>query len=203
MKVWRLLIILLIAIVLDLALAAQESHLVEPGSAPILTRSSFAHGYRHGYEAGYHQGNIDANMGRQPQTKKLRVANTGYLPQFGPRQLFEEGFRLGLEAGYHDGYSGNDFRAVEAMRALATNVEPATAPADSPGDFDHGVSSGYRDGFAHAQGSHNSTATLDYSTVGCDASRPDVFCDGYRRGFVLGRVDALTLRREYILEASK
>jgi hypothetical protein len=182
---------------------SQESHLTESGTAPIMARSAFAHGYRHGYEEGYHLGNIDANMGRHPQLKKLDTGHMAYSPSFGSRPSFQEGFRAGLQAGYHDGYAGNDFRAVESARTLAARMEEANPAAGSSDDFDHGVGSGYRDGFVQGESSPSAPSTLDFVHISCTSSRPGTFCEGYRRGFVLGRVDALTLRRENILEASK
>jgi hypothetical protein len=188
---------------LTMACQAQEVHLTEAGSAPVLARSAFAHGYRHGYEAGYHAGNIDANMGRQPKLKKTHVDNTAYSPDFGSRRSFDDGFHAGLQAGYHDGYDGNEFRVVDSVRSLAEQLEPASARPDPSGDFDRGLGSGYNEGFAHGQSFPSSPATLDFGNVGCSSPDRGAFCDGYRRGFVLGRVDALTLRREFILEASK
>lgn len=183
----------------------QEAHLTEAGSAPILARSAFAHGYRHGYEDGYHAGNIDANMGRQPQARiKPHEGNLGYLPQFGSRKSFQDGFHAGFQAGYLDGFGGNDFRVVDDARALAADLDsPSSASPDPAGDFDHGLGSGYRDGFAKAQSSASWPATLDFLNVSCNSPRDGTFCEGYRRGFALGRVDALAIRRAYILEASK
>lgn len=205
MRKWRFLEIVFISSLLSVSGHPQETHLTETGSAPILTRSAFAHGYRHGYEHGYHMGNIDANMGRQAQTKmKLHEGPLGYLPQFGSRKSFQDGFHAGFQAGYLDGFAGNDFRVVGDARALAADLDsPASASADPSGDFDHGLGSGYRDGFARGQSSPSWPATLDFLNVSCSSSRAGTFCEGYRRGFALGRVDALTLRRAYILEASK
>lgn len=203
MRKWEFFSIFLTAILsLSAPAQSQESHLTEAGSAPILARSAFAHGYRHGYEEGYHLGNIDANMGRQALLKKGHDANMAYSSQFGSRQSFEQGFHAGLQAGYHDGYAGNDFRVVDAVRSLAVDLE-SNAPSRTPSrDFDQGLGSGYHEGFAQGTSSPSSSATLDFVNISCAASQA-TFCDGYRRGFALGRVDALTLHREYILEASK
>lgn len=181
----------------------QEAHMTESGTAPIIARSAFAHGYRHGYEEGYHMGNVDANMGRKQQTKKLDTSRMAYSASFGPRPSFQEGFRAGVQAGYHDGYAGNDFRAVESGRTLAAHMDETTPAAGSSDDFDHGVGSGYRDGFAQGESAPSAPSTLDFVHINCTSSQPGTFCEGYRRGFVLGRVDAQTLRRENILEASK
>jgi hypothetical protein len=181
---------------------AQESHLTECGSSAILARSAFAHGYRHGYESGYHLGNIDANMGRSAQVKKIHDENMAYSSKFGSRQSFEQGFRAGQQAGYHDGYAGSEFRVIDSVRSLATNMETPSVAADPSGDFDQGLGSGYHDGFTRGQSSPSLPATLDFLSVDC-ASLQGSFCEGYRRGFVLGKVDALTLHRENILEASK
>src|SRR5215467_147697 len=84
--------------------AAAEVHYSEAGTAAILMRSAFAHGYRHGYEEGYHQGNIDINMGRQPHTKfsQLHDLSSHYSPEFGSRKSFDAGFQQGVRAGYTD-----------------------------------------------------------------------------------------------------
>lgn len=202
MRKWQIFSLLLsLASMASLPAQSPESHLMEPGAASILSRSAFAHGYRHGYEEGYHRGNIDANMGRQAQLKKGHYGNMAYSPRFGSRQSFEEGYAAGLQAGYHDGYAGNDFRVVDAVRALAENMKTDSS-SDPSSDFDQGLGSGYREGFAHAQSSLSAPASLDFLNVSCTSSQ-EIFCEGYRRGFVLGRVDALTLHREYILEASK
>lgn len=203
MRKWFFFPILFLPLFVSSSGDSQEAHLTEAGSAPILARSAFAHGYRHGYEQGYHFGNIDANMGRQAQLKKAHDVNMAYSSQFGSRQSFEEGFRAGLKAGYHDGYAGSEFRAVNTVSSLATDLGADSSSGDPSGDFDRGLGSGYREGFAQGETSPSSPATLDFLSVRCSSSRPGVFCEGYRRGFVLGRVDALTLRREYILEASK
>lgn len=206
MSKWRFLEIVFVCSFLSLSVHPQEMHLTEAGSAPILARSAFAHGYRHGYEEGYHVGNIDANMGRQPQANKMKVhdGGSGYLPQFGSRKSFQDGFHAGLQAGYHDGFAGYDFRVVDDARTLAADLDsPSSVSGDPSSDFDHGLGSGYRDGFAKGNASPSWPATLDFLNVSCNSSRAANFCDGYRRGFALGRVDALTLRRAYILEASK
>ena len=204
MRKWQFFPILFIAALQSLFGQSQDTHLAEVGSASLLARSAFAHGYRHGYEEGYHLGNIDVSMGRQPQIKrKAHEINMAYSPQFGARDSFEGGFQAGLQAGYHDGFAGTQFRAVDSNRLLADHLEEGSSPGDPSGDFDHGLGSGYRDGFAQGQSSPSLPATLDFLSVSCTSSRPGIFCEGYRRGFVLGRVDALILRREYILEAHK
>src|ERR1041385_351411 len=102
---------------------SQDMHFQEAGSAAVLARSTFAHGYRHGYEEGYHAGNTDINMGRSPRSKltELRDLKIGYTSKFGPKKLFEEGFHAGLKAGYADGYMGRNFRAVGNLRSVAAS----------------------------------------------------------------------------------
>jgi hypothetical protein len=194
---------------------AQESHLTEGVSGTIYARSAFAHGYRHGYEEGYHLGNVDINMARMPRIKKsqFRGLNLGYSPEFGPRRSFEAGFQAGLRAGYGDGYDGRSFRAVESARSMAVAMESALSPVDPAAIyFDQGVSAGYRDGLAHGGTSLADAAVLDFPLIGCADSHPDKpqelpaqasFCDGYQRGFVLGRGDALAPGSDRPLEASK
>jgi len=206
---------LLLAFCLTQLANAQESHLKEPGSRALFSRSAFAHGYRHGYEEGYHLGNIDINMGRsdRTQTKKqfqgVKIS-LGYSPTFGPQPLFEEGFRAGFKAGYHDGYEGRSFRAVDSARALSPELEresPVSQRANAY--FDEGLAGGYRDGFRKGAESSPSQRQIDSRQVKCPESGPNSaeqssYCGGYRRGFVLGHTDALALRPGFVyLEASK
>ncbi|SRR5579859_72490 len=195
---------------------AQDMHLQETGSAIVLARSTFAHGYRHGYEEGYHAGNTDINMGRAPRTKlsDLRDLKTGYLAQLGPKKVFEAGFRAGLKAGYSDGYLGHNFRAVDTMRALAASLDDSL-PSSDPKHvyFDDGFAAGYDSGFQRGGSDNSSAAQVDFRVVDCGQFHPahqrDVeaegsYCEGYRRGFALGHADGFVLRPEGSrLEASK
>ena len=188
----------------------------ESGTAAIFTRSAFAHGYRHGYEAGYHQGNMDINMVRPPKVKLSRIKGIqlGYNHEFGSRRSFELGFQSGLKAGYSDGYAGRVFRAVSQLRDLASDLN-STPSADDPEDsyFDQGVEYGYFQGINNASSGSNSVAPLDFHLVACstlhlagpkNVARKKIYCEGYRRGYVLGHGDALTLHPERnLLEASR
>jgi hypothetical protein len=205
MSKWCFLPVLLVTALLTAN--SQDVHLKEPGSALMLARSTFAHGYLHGYEEGYHRGNLDVNMARPAHSRRRQFHDIamGYSPRFGSRQSFEDGFQAGFQAGYWDGYAGRQFRVVDAVRALAANMDATDASAH-PADFDRGVAAGYHDGFAQGESSPKAQAALDFESVSCAPrfqSSPTGFCEGYRRGFALGRVDALTLHREDILEASK
>jgi hypothetical protein len=206
-----------LALALGGTAAVQENHCQEPGTGPLLSRSAFAHGYRHGYEAGYHEGNIDINMARRARTefKQFKGLPLGYAPGFGPRKSFDFGFALGLRAGYSDGYAGRRFRAIGSLRSIAESVSPSAPPSD-PGNtfFDRGVTLGYQDGFASArpEGKGSGIVGVDLQDVPCsfharkkqDEAAESSYCDGYRRGFVLGHGDGLTLRPgEGLLEASK
>jgi len=195
---------------------APEPHLQESGSAAVLALSTFAHGYRHGYEEGYHAGNSDANMGRQLRTKfsDLRGVKTGYSSQLGPRSVFEKGFHAGLKAGYNDGYPGHSFRAVESLRAINDSLEQFPLTADPRHvRFDDGFLAGYDKGLERGGSDQSSTALMDFHTVTCaelqrvsqaDAGAEGSYCDGYRRGFVLGHADGFVLRTETArMEASK
>ena len=192
---------------------SQETHLSEQGSGAIFSRSAFAHGYRHGYEEGYHLGNIDANFAHLARTKKsqFRGLRLSYSSEFGAKKSFEEGFQAGVWAGYGDGYSGRNFRAVDSMRIIATSLEGASAGQEQAGSsFDQGVASGYRDGLRQKD---PPSPPPDFHNVGCvqraseeqnDRSGQGSYCEGYRRGFVLGHGDALVLTPGQIaLEASK
>ena len=179
----------------------QENHLKETGSSEVLFHSAFAHGYRHGYEEGYHLGNIDVNLGRLPRKNRgqFHGVSQGYSAQLGPRKSFDAGFEAGLQAGYSDGFTGRSFRAVEATPWLAKALEPAFS--DSAGEFfDHGLATGYSDGFRQGIPAPGLALPLDSSGVACaqstppkaeDAGAENSYCEGYRRGFVLGYTDGL------------
>jgi hypothetical protein len=212
---------LAIVVTLVLALSApatgQENHCQEPGTGALLTRSTFAHGYRHGYETGYHEGNIDINMARNPRTtyKQFKGLPLGYDGKFGPKKSFELGFALGLKAGYGDGYAGRTFRAIDSLRAISGGLGAKPSKHNTPeGLFDHGVTLGYQDGFAasHAKAHRSEIVPVDMQSVPCsfhpshkdEAADASSYCDGYRRGFVLGHLDGLDLPPgEGLLEASK
>jgi hypothetical protein len=168
-----LLVVLTFSLSAIIAIAQQQtdSHLTEPGTAVLVTRSAFAHGYRHGYEAGYHLGNIDANMAR-PQKAKLarfRKIPTGYQPEFGSRRSFEHGFQSGLKAGYSDGYAGRNFRAVAEFRSLSASLSAKAESTTGDAPFDSGVLVGYTQGLDHAPSSP-SAADLDFHLVTCPES---------------------------------
>ena len=195
---------------------APEPHFQESGSAAVLAYSTFAHGYRHGYEEGYHAGNADANMGRQQRTKfsDLHGVKTGYSEQLGPRPVFDRGFKAGLKAGYNDGYPGQSFRAVESLRAINDSLEQFPLPADPRHvRFDDGFLAGYDSGLERGGHDQSSSALIDFHTIACAELQPVSqvgvnaeisYCDGYRRGFVLGHADGFVLRTEAArMEASK
>jgi hypothetical protein len=180
----------------------QESHLREAGSAEVLARSAFAHGYRHGYEEGYHLGNIDVNMGRLARKKRdqFHGLSRGYSSQFGPKKSFEAGFEAGLPAGYSDGFTGRSFRGVEVMRSLARELELGPDSDPSTPYFDQGMASGYSQGFEKGAAAPALALPIDASIVTCpqsaplkDAAAQNSYCEGYRRGYVLGHTDALVL----------
>lgn len=194
----------------------EELHLQETGSAVVLSRSTFAHGYRHGYEEGYHAGNTDINMGRAPRARpaELRDLKVGYSSAFGPKKVFEQGFQAGLKAGYKDGYLGRHFRAVETLRGLAASLELSSLPADPKHTyFDQGFVSGYTSGFEHGGSDHAASSQIDFHLVDCGPFHParqsdlpaaGSYCEGYRRGYALGHGDGFVLRPEGSqLEASK
>jgi hypothetical protein len=185
--------------------AAQEktgdTHLREADTGAICLRSTFIHGYRHGYESGYHLGNIDVNMGRQPRmrTSEFHGVPTGYSSEFGPKKSFESGFQEGLQAGYRDGFVGRKFRAVSNLRFITSDMDQNPPLADPNSTyFDQGVSAGYVRGFKQAHEVVPMEEQLSLSFGDCTQVHParqeDVaaqasFCDGYRRGYLLGRDD--------------
>lgn len=192
---------------------AADPHLSEPGTAVLVSRSAFAHGYRHGYEAGYHWGNIDVNMARPQKAKPalIKGISIGYQPVFGPKHSFERGFRSGLKAGYSDGYAGKNFRAVAEFRSLAASLNPNADSVPDKTYFDNGVLAGYSRGLdRHAQAP--SSSPLDFHLVTCPQTTfpsnhsdlQQIFCEGYQRGFALGRADGAVLGPEHgLLEASR
>lgn len=209
-------IVVTLVLALTAPAAAEENHCQEPGTGALLTRSAFAHGYRHGYEAGYHEGNIDINMARNPRTtfKQFKGLPLGYDGKFGPKKSFELGFALGLEAGYGDGYAGRTFRAIDSLRAIAGNLTAKPRKHDTHDVlFDRGVTLGYQDGFAASHSAKRSEVVpVEMQSVPCsfhprhtnEAGAATSYCDGYRRGFVLGHLDGLDLPPgEGLLEASK
>jgi hypothetical protein len=192
-----------------------DPHLREEGSGAIFARSAFAHGYRHGYEEGYHAGNIDVNMSRLPRTKlsQFHGVSSRYTAECGPRKSFEAGFEEGLKAGYNDGFVGRPFRAIENLRFLALALDPspvATDPANLY--FDQGFSTGYDHGLDHAQKAGSEAANLNLRLIGCaqfhpgkhqDIAAEGSFCDGYRRGYVLGHADGIVLAHEAMALAAR
>ena len=210
-----LLAVLLFSITSTIAIAQQEGdpHLSEPGTAVLVSRSGFAHGYRHGYEAGYHLGNIDANMARPPKTKIVapKGISSGYQPIFGPKHSFEDGFHSGLKAGYSDGYAGRNFRAISEFRSLGASLSAQPQPGSENKYFDNGVRAGYTQGLDHSP-TVPSALDLDFRLVTCPesdssgfpAAAQRIYCDGYQRGYILGRADGAILPAEHgLLEASR
>ena len=210
----RLLLTLFLAAGVALTARSQDLHLSETGSSAVLSHSAFAHGYRHGYEEGYHTGNTDASLGslQRRRRKDFHGLKLGYFPQFGSRKVFERGFLAGLKAGYVDGYSGRLFRAVDTLRSVSDSLEDTHSATDARfTHFDDGFVSGYNEGFDRGSSDQSSTAQVDFHVVRCVNSKEQAnlpgeesYCEGYRRGFVLGRSDGFLLRPEGgQLEASK
>lgn len=203
-------------LILSPFVCAQETHLRENGTGALLSRSAFAHGYRHGYEQGYHQGNVDANMARPAKTKlaQLKGLPLGYESRFGPKKSFEMGFTSGLQAGYEDGYAGRVFRAIAQLREAGSALD--TRPAsDDPTNlkFDKGVAAGYHAGFDRSASPPFAARDSDPQSAHCSQHTEAVsqenaggqpYCEGYRRGYLMGRADRtfLPLGRP-LLEAGK
>lgn len=210
----RLLLTLFLAAGVAVTAKSQDLHLSESGSSAVLSHSAFAHGYRHGYEEGYHTGNADASLGslQRRRLKDFHGLKLGYFPQFGSRKVFERGFLAGLKVGYVDGYSGRLFRAVDTLRSVSGSLEDTHSATDARFiHFDDGFVSGYNEGFDRGGSDQSSSAQVDFHFVGCVNSKgqthlpgAESYCEGYRRGFVLGRADGFLLRPEGgRLEASK
>lgn len=174
-----------------------DAHLREAGTASICLRSAFAHGYRHGYDEGYHWGNIDINMGRHPRTRlqEFHGISSGYSSEFGPRKYFESGFQDGLKAGYGDGFVGRKFRAIANLHLISEELDKYPSAANSINtSFDQGLSAGYSRGFGQVRQDQawesNCTGFLSLRQTQ-DATDQASFCDGYIRGYQLGRDDGL------------
>jgi hypothetical protein len=208
MQVLVLLLLLILANISFAQMSAKDTHFNEDGSKAIFMRSTFAHGYRHGYEEGYHLGNIDINMGRPARAKltDVKPSSSHYSSEFGPRKSFESGFQEGLKAGYADGFVGRPFRAVENLRFIALALDARPMSSD-PGSsyFDKGFANGYDSGLGATKKADPDAQKLDVRFIGCGEFRPakqqDVaaqgsFCDGYRRGYVLGHADGIVFRPE-------
>lgn len=208
MQVLVLFLLLILASVSFAQTPAKDAHYDEDGSKAIFMRSTFAHGYRHGYEEGFHLGNIDVNMGR-PIRARLTDVKSGashYSSEFGSRKSFESGFQEGLKAGYADGYIGRSFRAVENLRFIALALDTKPMSSD-PGSryFDKGFANGYDSGLGSTKKDDPDAQKLDVRFIGCGEFHPakqqdmaahGSFCDGYRRGYVLGHADGIVFRPE-------
>ena len=193
--------ILLVLPLLALPAPAQDSHLKESGLAAMLSRSAFAHGYLHGYERSYHQGNLDANMARPPKIKmsQFKGVRRGYDSRFGPKKSFDLGFIAGVRAGYGDGYYGRIFRAMSQLREAGSALAIHAPPDDPAGlNFDTGMAVGYHQGFDNAISDRSGPRHVDFHAVICpqspsaqpqDSTGEEDYCEGYRRGFVLGHTD--------------
>jgi len=210
----RLLLTLCLAAGVAVTARSQDLHLSESGSAAVLSHSVFAHGYRHGYEEGYHTGNADVSLGtlQRRRLKDFHGLKLGYSQEFGSRKVFERGFLAGLKIGYVDGYSGRPFRAVDTLRSVSASLEDTHSAVDARfTHFDDGFVSGYDQGFDRGGSDQSSSAQVDFHFVGCVNSHQqnnlpgkESYCDGYRRGFVLGHADGFLLRPDGgRLEASK
>jgi hypothetical protein len=208
---------LLLLLSVALPLSSQENHRNEPATGTLLTRSPFAHGYRHGYEEGYHQGNIDINMARPARKKfsEFRGVPLGYQSDFGARNSFLYGFQFGLMAGYSAGYNGKEFRAVSNLRQAAMDLNRTATETQAPNPtFDKGVIFGYEDGFGWKPAKTSGAASGRLTRAEACQTSPKAqqqtgtespeYCEGYRRGLVLGRADASAAGAEHgLLEASK
>jgi len=201
----------LLFLCVSLPLTCQETHQSESVTGVLFLRSTFAHGYRHGYEAGYHQGNIDINMARPSRTKfsELKGIPLGYQAGFGPRNTFLYGFQYGLMAGYNDGYAGQEFRAISTLRQVAAELDSTLPQLKVRSSlFDKGLIFGYEDGFGQRPAKKlEKMPERPADPRSCEKAQagetPD-YCEGYRRGLLLGQKDAFAARGEHaLLEASK
>jgi hypothetical protein len=154
-------------------------------------------------------------MGRHQRTKlsQFHGVSSRYSSEFGPRKSFDAGFQQGLRAGCSDGFVGRKFRALEDLRSISGALDVTPACAD-PANFyfDQGVSTGYSQGFSRARRDASVVEQFDIPSADCagfhpvrqqDAAAQPSFCDGYRRGYVLGRADAVVLSPDAALAARK
>jgi hypothetical protein len=165
---------------------APERHFTSYPARDLYRRSAFVHGYIHGYEQGFHEADLDLHLARAPRPAKefkaFRKADAGYERSFGSKPNFQQGYREGFREGYADAARGGSFRAVAETAAAAADLN--AQPPD--GTFDDGVTSGYAAGRAAGQ-----QRTLPKTLGDCNATaRAADYCDGYSRGFRLGRADA-------------
>ena len=120
----------------------------------------------------------------------------------------------GLKPGYTDGFSGRIYRAASLLRFASDGLSAEAAITDPKNlYFDQGVSAGYGDGLDRGQKDGSAKDNVELAMVGCSNFQPvrtqdlpaqGSFCEGYRRGYLLGHSDGFALRPEHVaLQASK
>jgi hypothetical protein len=160
-----------------------DHHLAGDPARRLFRASPFAHGYIHGYEHGFGLGDEDVQNGRGAReirkTGEYRDADGGYRREFGARESFRAGFREGLSIGYRDAIAGGEFRALAALRRLATGLDDLlTNSADRL--YDGGFFAGYR-------------AARQESAGDCQGPAPaarERYCSGFLAGYELGESDS-------------
>lgn len=166
---------------------AADHHVTGEPAQRLFRLSPFAHGYIHGYESGFGMGDEDVQMGRGGQhiekTREFRSADRGYARAFGDRESFRAGYREGLTVGYHEALSGGVFRALTALRRLATGLENGLVNSGADAPYDGGFLSGYR----AARQDHP-----DDCAAPAKATNParERFCSGFLDGYELGEADS-------------
>jgi len=173
-----------------------DTHLSDPAAA-LYARSPFAHGYIHGYEDGYHAADQDLQFGRLMRGVRSKPAPhpESKIGSSDPASL-RKGYAQGFAAGYRDSAAGRDFRAIAALRTLASAL-PADAPTPDR-EFDRGFNDGYFAGEAYAATSNPPIHDLGYISRFCaehvaggkSPSAETHQCPGYTAGFRLGYSDA-------------
>lgn len=172
-----------------------DSHMTADPARRVYELSPWAHGYIHGYEQGFHFGDMDLQMAHPARNvkeiKEFRKDN--YEKNFGDRTSWTSGYRAGFRIGYSDAFNGQEFRAIQLMRNLASDL-PESA-ANGGAIVDTAVSKGYSDGRKH--GLEDGRNSADYRPDGADcelslrfkAAPAPYYCSVYALGYRLGYAD--------------
>lgn len=177
-----------------------DYHVTRDPSHSSYLRSAFLHGHRHGYEEGFHAADQDLHLGRQahPFDKRFRVPKTiGYRSDYGDKKNFRHGYEAGYAAGYSDSYSGRDFNHPPSLIASSDEIagkaaDPAAVKKQSA-MFDSGVLEGYRAAAADTAQFELRPGFTKYAEDFCRHNMvpgtSEEFCQGYGKGYVLGKAD--------------
>ena len=164
-----------------------DPHLTLDSVRALFQRSVFAHGYEHGYEQGFHSADEDYQAGafnRDLRTLDEFRHPVGYRHDFGDKGDFQRGYERGFVAGYTDGIHGREFRGIEEAKRVAAGLGATAGDAG----FDRGFAVGYTEAFGQGPAAMAEAGSAECPAVSTAAQQAD-YCDGFRRGFLLGAAD--------------